>query len=355
VSRRALGLAGAGAAVALAAALAFLAFHGDGNAKAASTEAPTGTAVVDRRDLVLRVDVDGTLGYADSRPLQAGSGGTVTRLPLEGAVIHRGESLYAVDGRGVRLLYGTIPLWRRLAAGVDDGPDVLQLERNLVALGHDPDSMAVDDQFDADTAAAVRDWQKAIGVPQTGGVDPGQAVFLPGARRVGTISASVGAALQPGQEVMQTTSTAPVVSIDLDATKRAMARTGAAVAVELPSGRVVHGRIASVGKVAETETSQQGEQSTPTVPVTVTLLQPSGEDLEGAPVTVSIEQDRASNVLAVPVEALLALRGGGFGVELVGADGTRTLTGVDTGTFADGWVEVRGRGIRAGAKVVVPA
>jgi peptidoglycan hydrolase-like protein with peptidoglycan-binding domain len=270
-------------------------------------------------------------------------------------VIRRGQSLYAGNGRGVRLLYGTTPLWRRLGAGVDDGPDVLQLEHNLVALGHDPASMTVDDHFDADTAAAVRDWQEAIGVPETGAVEPGQAVFLPGARRVGTISASVGGALQPGQELMQTTATKPIVSIDLDASKRTMARVGASVTVELPSGRVVRGRIASVGKVAETQTSQQGEQSTPTVPVTVTLLQPSGEDLEGAPVSVSVEQDRASHVLAVPVEALLALRGGGFGVELVGADGTRTLAAVEVGTFADGWVEVSGRGIRAGAKVVVPA
>jgi peptidoglycan hydrolase-like protein with peptidoglycan-binding domain len=354
VSRRAVGIAGAGAAVALAAALGFVVFRGDGSATAASTEPSTGTASIERRDLVLREDVDGTLGYADPRPLQAGSGGTVTRLPAEGAVIRRGESLYAVDGRGVRLLYGATPLWRRLGLGVDDGPDVLQLERNLDALGYDPASMTVDDHFDADTASAVRDWQKGIGVPETGAVAPGEAVFLPGARRVGTISASVGAALQPSQEVMQTTSTAPVVSIDLDATKRTIARTGARVTVELPSGHTVRGRIASVGKVAESQTDQQGVQSTPTVPVVVTLLQPSGEDLDGAPVSVSIEEDRESNVLAVPVEALLALSGGGSGVELVATDGTRTLIGVDTGTFADGWVEITGRGVRRGAKVVVP-
>src|SRR5207249_1237643 len=134
--------------------------------------------------------------------------------------------------------------------GVDDGPDVQQLEWNLAALGYDPASMTVDDHFDADTAAAVRDWQKAIGVPETGAVAPGEAVFLPGARRIGTISATVGAALQPSQEVMQTTSTAPVVSIDLDATKRTIALPGARVTVELPSGHIVRGRIASVGKVA---------------------------------------------------------------------------------------------------------
>ena len=78
-------------------------------------------------------------------------------------------------------------------------------------------------------------------------------------------------------------------------------------------------------------------------------------EVNGAPVTVAFEQDRARNVLAVPVEALLALRGGGYAVELVGANGVRTLTAVEAGTFADGWVEVRGRGIREGARVVVAA
>jgi hypothetical protein len=90
--------------------------------------------------------------------------------------------------------------------------------------------------------------------------------------------------------------------------------------------------------------------------VVVRLLESARRDgLDGAPVVVSLERDRARNVLAVPVEAILALRGGGEAVELVSASGERVLTGVETGSFADGYVEVAGKGIADGTKVVIPA
>jgi peptidoglycan hydrolase-like protein with peptidoglycan-binding domain len=232
---------------------------------------------------------------------------------------------------------------------------VRQLERNLAALGHDPDGMEVDEHFDADTAAAIRAWQDAIGVLETGAVEVGDAVFLPSARRIGTIAVAPGASLQPGLEVMQTTGTAPVVEIDLDARQRTLARVGAAVRVELPSGSVVQGRIATVGKVAETAATETGEAAAPTVEVTVALRSNADrEGLDGAPVTVSLESDRAEAVLAVPVEALLALRGGGYALELV-ENGARRLVAAQPGVFADGWVAVRGNGLREGATVAVPA
>jgi hypothetical protein len=165
----------------------------------------------------------------------------------------------------------------------------------------------------------------------------------------------VGAQLQPGQAVLQVTGTTPVVDIDLDATQQELVRVGAAVRIELPSGRVVRGRITSIGKVAEVASSPDGSQGTPTVPIVVQLAEPAKRDgLDGAPVVVALERERAKSVLAVPVEALLALRGNGNAVELVSADGQRTLTAVETGTFADGYVEVSGKGIAEGATVVVP-
>lgn len=327
----------------------------DGAATAATTEGSVATAAVTRRDLVLRDDVDGTLGYGEARSVVASGAGVVTRLPEQGAVVTRGRSLYDVNARGVRLLYGTMPLWRRLAQGVPDGEDVEQLERNLFELAHDPRGMTIDETFDADTAAAVRSWQDALDLPETGSVEPADAVFLPGPRRIGQLETSVGARLQPGASVLQVTGTTPVVEIDLDATQQELARVGARVQVELPSGRVVGGTIASVGRVAETAVGAQGEPGSPTVPVVVRLAEPAERDgLDGAPVVVLLERERAKNVLTVPVEAILALRGGGEAVELVSNTGERTLTAVETGTFADGYVEVQGRGIAEGAKVAVP-
>jgi hypothetical protein len=56
------------------------------------------------------------------------------------------------------------------------------------------------------------------------------------------------------------------------------------------------------------------------------------------------------------VDALLALAGGGYAVEAVGAGGVHHLVGVTLGLFddADGLVQVSGPGIFAGQQVVVP-
>jgi peptidoglycan hydrolase-like protein with peptidoglycan-binding domain len=351
-------VAAAGAAaglVGIGAGIAVVGTGSDGAAEAATTDGAIATAVVTRRDLVLRDDVDGTLGYGEARTLVASAPGVVTRLPEEGTVVTRGKPLYEVNARGVRLLYGTMPLWRTLAVGVTGGPDVEQLERNLVELGHNPSGMTIDETFDSDTAAAVRSWQDSLGMKESGAVTPGDAVFLPGPRRIGRFETSLGAQLQPGQSVVQVTGTRPVVEIALPATERELARVGAAVRVELPSGRVVGGSILTVGKVAESTTTPQGETGEPTVTVVVRLTEPAKRDgLDGAPVIVSVERERAKRVLTVPVEAILALRGGGQAVELVGQDGARTLTSVETGTFADGYVEVTGKDVAPGAKVVVP-
>jgi hypothetical protein len=348
-------VAGAAAGLTLAGAgAALVALGGGGEATAATAAGAPATAKVERRDIVLRDDVDGTLGYADARALAASAAGTVTRLAVEGSVVTRGKSLYDLNARGVRLLYGTMPMWRSLRADVADGVDVEQLERNLVELGFDPGSMTVDEEFDDDTTRAVEAWQDALGVPETGAVELGDAVFLPGARRVGQAAVVVGAQVQPGLEVMSTTGTAPVVELDLDARRQELATVGGKVSVELPSGRAVAGTITAVGKVAETATTAQGEAGNPTVSVTIRLAQPATRDgLDGAPVVVSLERERAANVLAVPVEALLALRGGGVAVELVGGAGERKLTRVETGSFADGYVAIEGKGVVAGATVVV--
>src|SRR4029453_2783468 len=118
----------------------------------------------------------------------------------------------------VQLFYGAKPAWRDLATGVDDGPDVRQLERNLAALGYDPDhQMTVDDHFSWATAAAVKRWQKARGLDQTGRFTTSMPVlFLPWVVRVATLRGSVGGQAAPGEPVSTVTSNRPQVSVDLD-------------------------------------------------------------------------------------------------------------------------------------------
>jgi hypothetical protein len=103
------------------------------------------------------------------------------------------------------------------------------------------------------------------------------------------------------------------------------------------------------------ESSGSGSSSTPTVTVTVTLDgTPPGGTLDQAPVNVNITSQTVSDVLAVPVNALLALQGGGFGVDVVTGD-TNRLVGVTTGLYSNTLVQISGSGISAGTRVEVPS
>jgi peptidoglycan hydrolase-like protein with peptidoglycan-binding domain len=319
-------------------------------------EVATATAAVTRRTLRATEEVDGTLGYGETRTVANGRDGTITALPEEGSVVTRGRPLYRVDAKPVPLLYGRLPAWRPLSVGVDDGPDVRQLEQNLVALGYDPDrAITVDNHFTWATRAAVERWQEALGLEETGTVEPGDAVWQPGPVRVASRKAAVGDSARPGAPVLEVTSTTRQVTIDLDASRQPYVKAGDRVDLELPGGGTTTGRVVSVGKVATAPASDgTGGDETPTVEVVVSPDRPKDTgNLDQAPVDASITTDVRKGVLAVPVNALLALAEGGYAVE-VERDGRRRLVGVKTGLFADGQVEVSGAGLQAGDRVVVP-
>jgi len=324
--------------------------------KDADGEVATATAEVVERDLRAQEEVDGTLGYGDARTVANRGKGTITALASEGEVVTRGEALYRVDGKPVPLLYGRLPAWRPLSVGVDDGPDVRQLEQNLVALGYDPDrAITVDDHFSWATRAAVRRWQESAGLEETGSFEPDDAVWQPGAVRVGKAKAAVGDDARPGSPLVEVTDTGRQVTIDLDASRQPYVKVGDRVDLELPGGRTTTGRVASVGKVATVPTGEGGGEGDPTVELVVTLDDPEATgSLDQAPVAASITTETRKGVLAVPVNALLALAEGGYAVE-VERQGRRELVGVETGLFADGQVEVSGEGLAAGDLVVVPA
>jgi multidrug efflux pump subunit AcrA (membrane-fusion protein) len=323
---------------------------GDGNASPKPT-ASYSTAEITRGDLVDTSSVDGTLTYNDSRSLSIGATGMVTWVPALGKVVTRGKTLLKVDNKPVTLFYGKLPLYRALKLGVAKGPDVKQLESNLAALGYG-DSMTVDDTFTAATAAAIKDWQDDRGLAKTGMVDASQVVYQRGAIRIKEDKVSVGTRTSPGQPAFTVTDTDRRVHVDLDASKQDLAKEGAACTVELPGGDSVKGHITSVGSVATT--SGSGEDKTTTIDVDITVDGGKTGKLDQAPVTVDLESDRAKNVLSVPVEALLALREGGFAVQVV-QNGAVRLVAVTTGLYGGGRVEVKGDGLSEGMKVEVPS
>lgn len=325
----------------------------------------TGTAAVTRGTVNERVRFSGVLGYEGTYPLaHQGRPGIVTSAAEPGTVVGRGAVLFAVANEPVRLLVGAVPAYRDLAAGVPDGPDVRQLEENLVALGMDPGKdITVDERFSAATGAAIRRWQAAWGWPairRTGALPLGSVLFQPAPVRVAQVQATVGTTVGPGAPVLTATSTNRVVTAEVPTARQVQVRVGDQVVVTVAGLAPLPGKVIRVGRVvtspSEQESGRQGQSGQtqpPTITVTVTVTLPDGSaDLDRAPAGVAITTASHQNVLLVPVVALLARPGGGYQVRL--AEGG--FVEVKPGLFDEvaGTVEVTGE-LTVGQLVQVPA
>ncbi|MFI0407624.1 peptidoglycan-binding protein [Actinomadura sp. 3N508] len=325
-----------------------LAWTAEGGEARAGNAAKLRAVAVSRGDLVDTETVDGKLTHDGVREVWAGASGVVTWAPGQGAVVKRGGTLLRVAGEPVTLMYGGSPMYRVLKNG-DSGNDVRQLERNLRALGYG--GLTVDEEFTAATENVVKEWQDDRGLEQTGMVDGAQVVFLDGAVQIREVKAPEGKQAVKGQPVLTVAGTRRVVRVDLDADRQDLARKGAKVSVELPGGKKVEGTISDVGEVAES--TGEGQEKKTTIGVEISLGGAGTGRFDEAPVSVELESERREGVLSVPVEALLALREGGFGVEVM--DGGRRLVAVEAGAFGGGRVEIAGAGIAEGVRVGVPA
>jgi len=295
------------------------------------------------------------LAAAESSASVYGQTSAYTMLPAVGRVVRRGEALYAIGGDAVVLLYGPVTPWRAFEAGMSPGRDVAELNANLRALGY---GVLRGNTFTSGTAAAIKAFQAARGLPATGQLLLGSVVFASGAVRVTSVTPSRGAPVQAGP-VLDITSTRRVITIALDASQQSSVKVGDPVVITLPDNSTTPGHVSYVGTVATTPSSDQGGggSSSPTIEVDVTPDRPGATGLlDQAPVDVSITTATVRNALVVPVNALLALASGGYAVEVVTA-GVHQLVAVNVGLFdgAEGLVEVTGSGLHAGQRVVVPA
>jgi HlyD family secretion protein len=361
-----------------------LAMSGGKQAVAAARPLPVGTTRVEKRTLSAMVSQGGILTYrarSDGSPYSVinQAQGTYTELPGLGRVISQGHVLYRVNDRPVVLLRGSTPAYRTLSAGVS-GPDVAELNADLVALGYAPRAQLHPRSafFGAATTTAVEKLQAALGVARNGSLALGQVVFEPTAVRVTSVSAQLGGRTQPGETVMQATSTVRLVQIALAASQQTEVAVGNKVTITLPNNRTTPGVVSSVARVATcpsssgpggssssaaapgTDSCSSGGSGsgTPTIAVDVTFSDPAATGTwDQAPVQVGITTASVRGALTVPVAALLAQSGGGYAVEVVGAGQTNHLVPVSLGLFddAEGLVQVTGSGLAAGQKVVVPS
>jgi Putative peptidoglycan binding domain len=334
---------------------------------------------------------------AQLRETAMNPGTAYTWLPAAGAVIRQGQPAYQVSGEPVPLLYGAIPAYRAFYVGMSDGGDVGELTHDLITLGFGA-GLAQGDHYSSATAAAVQRWQRKLGLPQTGEILLGEVVFKPGPMRVTSVTPTAGSSYGSGGgggggaagggggggggTVLAATGITPVVTVSLAVTQEYLVKPGDAVSVVLPNGTsTAGGHVESVGTVATCSgggttgtggsgnsggsgsspcsssgsSGSAGSNSTPTVTVTISLdSTPPGAALDQAPVNVNITAQSVGNVLAVPVNALLALSGGGYGVDVV-SGGAAHLVGVTTGLYSSTLVQVSGSGIAAGELVEVPS
>ena len=342
------------AALAVGAGGAALAMASDADTPA-STDAttPVTTATVQTRDLVSTTTLEGTLTYTDSRTVAVDVAGTVTALPEIGTTVAPGEALLEIDGVPVPLLPGDLPLWRALSVDSEDGKDVTVLEQALIDLGYaTEDELTIDEEFTSVTGDAVAAFREAAGLEEDESLAPGEVVVLPGAVRIAGHGLELGDRVQSGTTALTVTGTQRIVTVDLAAGEQDVLTEGDVVEVELPDDSVATGTVTHVSPVAEARTGTGANaETTYVVPAEITLDE-GGETFDEAPVTISVTDEVATGILAVPVEAVLALAEGGYALEVVGPDGGTTLVAVTLGDFSDGWVEVTGEGIADGTEVV---
>jgi hypothetical protein len=382
VTRKAWVLAAAAGLAAVIATVVIITLGANQQARA-SQQPQTSTAKVIKGELSATVSEDGILTYGaqpDGSPYSAinQARGTYTKLPAIGQVIRQGQALYQVDDSPVVLLYGSAPAYRTLSAGAT-GPDVAELNADLVALGYatraqlSPRSAS----FGSATTTAVEKLQAALGVSQSGTLTLGEGVFEPTAVRVTALSAQPGGRAQPGETVMQATSTARQVQVALDTSQQTDMAVGDKVSITLPDNQTTPGVVSSVGAVATCPSSSgsggsgsssaasgtdtcssasSGSSATPTITVDVTPSHPAATGTwDQAPVQVGITTASVPNAVVVPVTALLARAGGGYAVEVVGTGASNHLVPVSLGLFddAEGLVQVTGSALAAGQEVVV--
>jgi multidrug efflux pump subunit AcrA (membrane-fusion protein) len=357
-------LAGAAVLLAVTAIGGVVAMSDAEQASPAAQEPPVNTATVERGKLSDMVSMYGTLTYrarSDGSPYSVinRARGTYTKLPEGADTVDCGEVLYRVNDNPVLLLCGSTPAYRSLSKG-DSGPDVAELNANLVDLGYatraqlDPSS----DAFSSETASALETLQDKLGDDQTGSLKLGQAVFLPEPVRIAKVAGELGASARPGAKVLYATSDTPEVQVDLDPSQQGEVKKGDRAQITLPGNRSVTGKVDRLGRVAQVPAAQDDNAGGATIPAYISLDDPAkARGLDKAPVQVEITTKGVQRALSVPVTAIVGKSGGGFAVEVVRAGGRRELVAVKLGLFdtADGRVQVVQGDLRQGEQVVVPS
>lgn len=334
-----------GIAVALAVAAVtsvglWAATHDTGGAPGASIR--LSTVQVRLGTIVNKVDSGATLQGAPV-PLAAlaQQPGTVTSVAPAGSKIAAGDVLYVIDDQPTVLLYGSIPAWESFSPGMASGPDVEELQQNLIALGYGVGIVA-NGEYSYQTEAAVEVFTKAVGLPKGDQLALGSVLFEPGAVIVSAAKVLPGTLVNSGSAIVDLQLDSPRVVATASNTSGIVIGTTALVKTST-SSVPLQGTVSSVTAAANSQNA-----------VVITLITPPADlSLADTAVFVQFDVQVVRNAYIVPVAALIATVGGGYALQPAGDHNDQNLIAVKVGVVdaIDGLAQVTGARLRQGLRV----
>ena len=283
--------------------------------------------------------------------VHATAAGLVTDVVSTSDTIEQGAIVYEIDTIGVPVIVGEEPVTRDLSEGVADGADIEQLERALVELGFDPDgNIELDDVWDEATTTAWEVWEDELGLEVDGVAATTEYVRISEPGPITDVGIERGDEITPGAAVVTAGTSTKIVTTEIGVADQDQLRLGQPVEVEFPDDARVTGTVTFVGATASAPAGDP--TGDPVLPVEVTLdsIPETAVDLNQVDVEILLVDRLAEGAVVVPASALIST-GQEYVVEVVSGS-TTSFVAVDTGMFADGFVEVVG--IEAGTAVVVP-
>lgn len=297
--------------------------------------------------LTTTASLSATIGYQPA-PVKAVAGvaGVVTWLPSAGSVIEQGGALFSVDGEPTILLYGSVPEWRTLSMGVSPSADVQELQQNLNQMGYaGAYPLPKDGTYSAATGYAVQRLLKAKGLPASTQLTYGTVLYAPGPVFVSGLATGLGATVSSGTAVLTITSTQRLVTGSFSSSGLAVGQR--AIITPATGGPALTGTVGGL----TTQNSNGSSQEDVSITLSGSPALPTGEI--AAQVTVVMQSIK--DVLAVPVQALVALVEGGYALEVPTKHGGDHLVAVHVGvTGGNNLVQVSGPAIGPGLRVLVP-
>lgn len=308
---------------------------GQENTSTSETEKPKAplTDSVRRGDLVETKEQTGEVSFGEPWAAPIDTRGIVTSRHDKGEVINPGEPLIWINNKPVTLAAGQTPLYRTLELqGTKKskhmtGDDVRQLQEFLLSKEiDDKGRLEADGIFGVSTKRAVKAWQKSQGLEETGAVDRTQLVFYPNAVRIDG-EPRIGADFTE----LQISEASQQVKASFDSKSRTFLPIGGTITLEAGDD-TIEGTITSV----ESKVGDDGSQK---LEATIESSSPLPAGVER--VNVVATRTVAENALIVPVRAVLALAGGGYGLEVNTGTGLE-LRAVELGEVVDDLVEISG-------------